>query len=135
MRKLVAYGLLVALIITLAMQVGSAQEPSKKNPQLGQVRHVVLFKFKDNAPAEQVKAIEEGFRALPSKIPEIAGLEWGTNCSPEPFSQGFTHCFLVTFKDAKARDAYLPHPAHKAFAKQLGPYLDKVMVIDYVVKE
>lgn len=98
----------------------------------GVVRHVVMFKFKDGTTPEQVKAIEDAFRALPSKIPEIAGFEWGTDVSPEKLAQGFTHCFFLTFKDAKARDAYLPHPAHKAFGASLGPHLDKVLVIDYV---
>ena len=98
----------------------------------GMVRHVVLFKFKDGTTPEQIKAIEADFRALPSKIPEIAGFEWGTDCSPEKLSQGFTHCFFLTFSSAAARDAYLPHPAHKAFGQGLGPHLDKVLVIDYV---
>ena len=72
--------------------------------------------------------------ALPSKIHEIVGFEWGTNISPENLAQGFTHCFLVTFNDAKGRNVYLPHPAHKAFGKVAGPYFDKVLVIDFVAK-
>jgi len=104
-------------------------------PSRGVVRHVVLFKFKDGASAEQVKAVEEKFRALKSRIPQIQDLEWGTNVSPENHAQGFTHCFFLTFKDAAARDAYLPHPAHKEFGASLGPVLDKVLVVDYVSKD
>lgn len=95
------------------------------------LRHVVLFKFKDGATPAQIKQVEDAFRALPSKIKEIKGLEWGTNNSPENLAQGFTHCFFVTFASEKDRAAYLPHPDHKAFGKVLGPYLDKVLVIDY----
>jgi hypothetical protein len=109
--------------------------PKKRNPRLGQVRHVVLLKFKDSAKPEDVKKVEAAFGALPGKIPEIRGFEWGTNISPEGLAQGFTHCFLLTFKDAKARDAYLPHPAHKEFGKILRPHLDKVLVVDYVAKD
>lgn len=101
----------------------------------GVVRHVVLFKFKDAATPDQVKAVEEKFRALKSRIPQIQDLEWGTNVSPENHAQGFTHCFLLTFRDAAARDAYLPHPAHKEFGASLGPVLDKVLVVDYVSKD
>jgi len=79
--------------------------------------------------------VEDAFRALPSKIPVIHSLEWGTNMSPEKLDQGFTHCFFLTFKAPADRDAYLPHPAHKAFGKVLRPYLDKVLVIDYVAKQ
>jgi hypothetical protein len=95
------------------------------------LRHVVLFKFKDNSTAADVKKVEEAFRQLPSKIKEIKTLEWGTNNSPENLAQGFTHCFFVTFASEADRAAYLPHPAHKAFGSVLGPHLDKVLVIDY----
>jgi hypothetical protein len=105
------------------------------NPNLGKVRHVVIFKFKEGTTPEQIKCVEDAFRALPKQIPQVEGFEFGTNVSPEGLSQGFTHCFFLTFADQKARDAYLPHPAHKAFGKLLHPYLEKVMVIDFVAKE
>ncbi len=111
-----------------------AQGGEKSAQPAGKLRHVVLFKFKDDASKEAIKAIEAKFRALPSKIAEIESLEWGTNNSPEGLAQGFTHCFFVTFKDAKAREVYLPHPAHKAFVELLKPSLDKVLVIDYDAK-
>src|SRR5438034_395310 len=81
----------------------------------GPYRHVVLFKFKTTATPEQIKKVEDAFRALPSKIPSIMGFEWGTNISPENKNEGFTHCFFVTFKDKSGLQEYLPHPAHKAF--------------------
>jgi len=133
-RRLVC-GILAALVLTLVAAPAGAAEPAKKNPHLGQLRHVVLFKFKDATTAEQAKTIEDAFRALPGQIPEIVSFEWGTNCSVEPLSEGFTHCFFVTFKDAAGRAVYLPHPAHKAFVEVLKPHLDKVLVIDYLVQE
>jgi len=132
--RCVVLGLVVALVGLAVSERGVAAEGGK-NPQLGKVRHVVLFKFKEGTTAAQQKTIEDAFRELPSKIHEVAGFEWGTNISPENLDQGFTHCFLVTFNDTKGRDAYLPHPAHKAFGKVLGPHLDKVLVIDFVSKE
>lgn len=95
------------------------------------LRHVVLFKFKDEAQPEQIKAVEDAFRALPSKIKEIKDLEWGTNNSPEGLNEGLTHCFFVTFASEEDRAAYLPHPDHKAFGAVLSPILDKVVVVDY----
>jgi hypothetical protein len=95
-------------------------------------RHVVLFKFKDSATPEQVKAVEEAFKALPSKINTIVSLEWGTNVSPEGKNDGYTHCFFVTFNDKAGVEVYLPHPAHKEFGSLLRPILDKVCVVDYV---
>lgn len=95
-------------------------------------RHVVLFKFKDSATTEQVKAIEDAFKALPSKIDTIIDFEWGTDVSPEGKADGFTHCFLVTFKNKAGLETYIPHAAHKEFGALLRPQLDKVLVIDFV---
>jgi hypothetical protein len=95
------------------------------------LRHVVLFKFKDDTSEEQVRQIENAFCTLPDKVDTIYDLEWGTDVSVENRQQGFTHCFLVTFLSEEDRAAYLPHPDHKAFGKLLGPHLDKVLVIDY----
>jgi hypothetical protein len=93
---------------------------------------VVLFKFKDTSTPEQVKVVQQAFSALPGKINTIQDYEWGTNVSPENLAQGFTHCFMVTFKNEADRDGYLPHPAHKEFVNVLGPHLDKVLVFDFI---
>ena len=100
----------------------------------GNLRHVVLFAFRDDAPEDRIRAIEVAFAALKDEIPGVIDLEWGTNESPEGLDQGFTHCFVVTFQDAAARDAYLPHPAHIAFGAILEPCLDRVLVLDYVAR-
>jgi hypothetical protein len=92
---------------------------------------VVLFKFKDNSSPADVQKVVDAFAALPGKIDAIVDFEWGTDVGVENLSQGFTHCFLVTFKDAKGRDAYLPHAAHEDFKKIAGPQIDKVCVVDY----
>lgn len=98
------------------------------------LRHVVLFKFKDNATTEDIKKVEEAFVALKEKIGLIKSIEWGINNSPEKLNQGLTHAFFVTFSSEKDRDAYLVHPDHEAFKKIAGPVIDKVTVIDYWVK-
>ena len=95
------------------------------------LRHVVLFKFKESSSAEDIKKVEDAFRALPSKIKEVKAFEWGTNNSPEGLNEGLTHCFFVTFASEKDRDVYLPHPEHTAFVNLLKPHLDKAVVVDY----
>ncbi len=122
---------LILFMVIAALCTGCATT-NQKSAAEGQLRHVVLFKFKDNATDAQVKAIEDAFRALPGKVSEIKDFEWGRDCSVEGLTQGFTHCFLVTFDDAKGRAAYLPHKEHKAFVEKLKPQLDKVLVIDYI---
>ena len=95
------------------------------------MRHIVLFQFKDSVPKEEVTKIVDAFGKLPEKIDTIIDYEAGTNVSPEKLDQGFTHAFVVTFRDAKARDAYLPHPAHKEFVKLLDGKIEQVLVFDF----
>ncbi|MBP7937507.1 MAG: Dabb family protein [Phycisphaerae bacterium] len=99
------------------------------------LRHVVLFKYKDDAKPDQVQASVDAFRALPGKINLIRAFEWGTNVSPEHLDQGYTHVYFLTFTSAADRDAYLVHPAHKEFGASLGPVLDKVAVVDYWTRQ
>jgi len=96
-----------------------------------QLRHVVLFKFKDSATTEDIKNVEAAFNGLPGKISQIKSIEWGLNNSPEGLNKGFTHCFFLTFDSEEDRAVYLPHPDHKAFGKLLEPLLDDVLVVDY----
>ncbi|OOG76399.1 Dabb family protein [Algoriphagus sp. A40] len=98
------------------------------------LRHVVLFGFKETTSPEDVQKVIDAFKALPSQISEIKGFEWGTNSSPEGLNQGLTHAFTLTFHSDSDRDAYLPHPAHKAFGNVIGSSLDKVTVVDYWTK-
>jgi hypothetical protein len=93
--------------------------------------HVVSLKFKPTATPAQIQAVDQAFVALKQKIPGIQKLTWGTNVSPEKLDKGFTHCFVLTFKSAADRDAYLVHPDHKAFGAMLSPVLEDVMVIDF----
>jgi hypothetical protein len=107
----------------------SEQVDSEKESRV--LRHAVFFKFKDTSSDEDVQQVVEAFRALPTKIPEIKALQSGINNSPEGLDDGFTHCFLLTFANEAGRQAYLPHPEHKAFGDVLRPHMDKVFVLDY----
>ncbi len=99
---------------------------------ISNVRHIVLFKFKDDVEKAKVEEIVTAFGELKNQISEIAEYEAGTNVSPENLEQGFTHCFVVTFKTIADRDAYLPHQAHKKFVELLDGKIDKVLVFDFV---
>lgn len=101
------------------------------------VRHVVVFKYKPDASEADIQKVTDSFRDLQNKIPGIVSFEHGINNSPEGKNMGFTHVYLLTFEDAEARDAYLPHPNHKEFGNLLGELdvLEDVFVVDYTVGE
>ncbi|MCL6265432.1 Dabb family protein [Flagellimonas myxillae] len=129
----VTLGFMSANASTKIEEMASNNEQIAGNtmPQDSVLRHVVLFKFKSETTAEQLKQIEDTFGDLSSKIKEIVDYEWGLNNSPEGLDKGFTHCFFITFKNEKDRDAYLPHPDHKAFVELASPHIEDVLVMDY----
>jgi quinol monooxygenase YgiN len=121
-----------ALLGAALMQAHAEPSKAAASPQL--LRHVVMFKFKKEASQAQIDDLVQAFGELPQKIDTIQSYEWGTNNSPEMLDKGFTHLFLVTFKDEAGRAKYLPHPAHKAFVEKLKPILEEPMVVDYWAK-
>jgi heme-degrading monooxygenase HmoA len=95
------------------------------------LRHVVMYKFKDDVTPAQLKEVVDAFAGLPKKVDSIVGFEHGTNVSQEGKSEGFTHVFVVTFKNEADLAAYLKHPAHDAYVKVVSGRRDKVIVFDF----
>lgn len=130
MKYILTLVALSLLTITTYTHAATSKPPAKKMKS-SSVQHIVLFKFKPETTDEKVKEIVAAFEALPSKISQIKGFKWGTNNSPENLNKGLTHAFILTFDSEKDRDAYLPHPAHKAFGGIVGPWLADVTVVDF----
>lgn len=95
------------------------------------LRHVVMYKFKDDLPAAKVQEVIDAFAGLPKKVNTIIGFEHGTNVSQEGKSEGLTHAFVVTFKNEAELAAYLVHPAHDEYVKVVRDRREKVIVFDY----
>ena len=98
------------------------------------LRHVVMYKFKPELTAAQVQEVVDAFKGLPGKIPTIVEFEAGTNVSEEGKSEGFTHLFVVTFRDKAGLKGYLDHPAHADYVKVVKDRREKVIVFDYVTE-
>ena len=95
------------------------------------LRHVVLLGFKEGTSQQKLDEIARRFAALREDIPGISDFEWGTNNSPEGLNDGLSHCFVLSFSSTEARDNYLPHSNHTAFADWAGEWVEKVVVVDY----
>lgn len=112
----------------------STSEPTAISQPESVLRHVVVFKFNDDASEEAIETVNVAFEALQKAIPQIKDFEWGLNNSPEGLDQDFTHVYTVTFHSEKDREIYLPHPAHKAFVESIGLVVEKAFVVDYWTK-
>jgi hypothetical protein len=116
---------ILALTLMLPGPLTAADPPAKV------LRHVVMYKFKDSATPGQVQEVVDAFAGLPKKIDAILDFEHGTNVSGEGKSEGFTHVFVVTFRDEAGLSAYLKHPAHDAYVQVVKDKREKVVVFDY----
>lgn len=117
------------IALSLVVIIGTGFITLKTN----EVKHIVVFKYKDTATPAQIDEVTAAFKALKGKIPGIVSFESGVNNSPEKLNKGFTHIYLLTFNDVASRDAYLPHPDHKKFGELLGKLgvLEEVFVVDF----
>lgn len=130
--KMISLLLCAAFLVAVTFTGMAAEHADKKGKVL---RHVVAFKFKETASKEDIKKVEDAFRALKKSIPQIKDYEWGINNSPEKHNKGTTHGFILTFASEKDRDDYLVHPEHKKFGGIVGPVLADVFVIDFWAQE
>ncbi|WP_432542932.1 Dabb family protein [Kineococcus sp. SYSU DK002] len=113
----------------------------------GLVRHVVLFRYRDEVGAEQRQEVLTRFRALAASPrdgePYVVSLEAGEQTSPEGAGGGFEHGIVVTFASEGDRNYYVgdpvaPDPAHHdpehaRFKEFVGPLLADVLVFDVSV--
>ncbi|MCW3051671.1 MAG: Stress responsive alpha-beta barrel domain protein [Chthonomonadales bacterium] len=94
------------------------------------VEHIVLFKWKAEATAEQITAAVEGLRGLKELVPNVLDLSVGTNFTDR--GQGFTHGLVVRFPDKAALEVYGPHPAHQHVVQTLiNPIRENALALDY----
>ena len=100
---------------------------------MSKVKHIVFLKFKDGTSEEQISGVFDQLLDLSESVDGIEDYVAGPNSSPEGLNQGYTHAFVMTFTDAAARDAYLPHPDHQKFKDACLPLIDSVAIIDFEV--
>jgi hypothetical protein len=123
----------IAVIILFVVGILVALAATKND----QVKHVVVFKYKSKATSSQIQEVTEAFKSLKDKIPGIVSFEYGVNNSPENLNKGFTHVYLLTFKNSQSRDSYLPHAEHKKFGELLKKMdvLEDPFVVDFQVNK
>ncbi|MDF9795976.1 phosphate/sulfate permease [Catalinimonas alkaloidigena] len=123
----------ISIVLSLILAITASSFIIHMQQQEDTLRHVVVFKYKEDASDADIKKVTDAFRDLQNTIPGIVSFEHGINNSPEGKNMGFTHVYTLTFEDAAARDTYLPHPEHKKFGELLGSLgvLEDAFVVDY----
>lgn len=96
------------------------------------VKHIVLFKLKDEAPADKKLAAMTSFKAaieaLPEKIAVIRKIEVGLNINPAESWSIALYSEFDTLEDVKS---YAVHPDHVAAGKLLAEVKESRACVDY----
>ena len=97
------------------------------------VKHIVLFKLKENLSTEEKQAVIDKFKAaieaLPAKISVIRKVEVGLNMNPGETWNIALYSEFDTLEDVKA---YAVHPAHVAAAGILKEAKQDRACTDYI---
>ncbi|KAK4483323.1 hypothetical protein RD792_010509 [Penstemon davidsonii] len=98
----------------------------------GEVKHIVLAKFKDEMSETQIEESIKQYANLVNLVPSMKSFRWGKDLSIENMHQGFTHIFESTFESTEGIAEYLPHPDHVEYGNKLRSQVEKVLVVDYM---
>ncbi len=107
------------------------------NPNVGLVRHVVIFRFADFVTPQQKDSVVVNYTSLKTKCvnpvtyqPYIVSFDAGLANSKEGFDQHMEQLFVVTFQNEADRDYFVGRPFqqqydpyHDAFKAFVGPFL------------
>ncbi|KAF8403230.1 hypothetical protein HHK36_011331 [Tetracentron sinense] len=92
-------------------------------------KHLVLVKFKEGVVVEE---ITKGMEKLVSEIDAVKSFEWGQDMgSQEMLSQGFTHAFLMTFRNVEDFTGFANNPKHVEFSGTFSTAFEKILLLDF----
>lgn len=91
--------------------------------------HIVLLGILPSVGKTELERVFTRVRDL-SSIEGVRGIEVGPDRSIENLAAGFTHAIVVTLDDTASRDRYLNSPSHLEVADELGPLVQRIVVVD-----
>lgn len=98
------------------------------------VKHIVLFKLKDEAPEteklEAMNSFKKAIEALPAKIAVIRKIEVGLNMNP---GETWSIALYSEFDSLDDVKFYATHPDHVAAGKLLAAVKENRACVDYEV--
>ena len=97
------------------------------------LRHIVIITFKQDAPADSIKALDNIYTDL-SKSPFVKDFEMGVNVSTRD-SGVIKHIYVTSFASKDDMDNYRKIPEYGKLFKVSLPVSEDVTVADYWVNK
>jgi hypothetical protein len=96
------------------------------------IKHIVLFKFREDLPSAEKKtkleSIKADLEALTNKVETLNKMEVGINANPE---EEYDLALISEFNSMKDLQAYAVHPEHVKAGAAIREILEKRACVDY----
>ena len=92
--------------------------------------HIVCWKYKDDATAEQRADHVARLRALPGVIPNIVSFDVGSDILH--LDRSFDTGLVAVYQDRAGLDLYTDHPAHQEVAALGKEIAQHVVSVDFI---
>ncbi|HSQ44130.1 MAG TPA: Dabb family protein [Ginsengibacter sp.] len=129
MKKIIFTLLTLTAAILLFANDTNGQNSSNSNL----LRHIVIITFKQDAPADSIKALDNVYRDL-SKSSFVKDFELGINVSARDTGV-VKHVYVTTFASKEDMKNYSKIPEYAKLFKISLPISDDVTVVDYWVNK
>ena len=126
MKKILALSLLAAIMLFI-------QNNAAAQTNTTVLRHIVIITFKQEAPADSIKALDNLYISL-SKSPLVKDFEWGVNMSTRD-TNVVKHIYATSFASKEDIDSYRKLPEYPKLFKLSLPVAEDVTVADYWAKK
>lgn len=94
------------------------------------IRHMLVFRFKDDVPAETVESILAELDTFPQKYPAMRNWASGRNISTRDTSM--THGFTVEFETEQDLLDYLGSESHERFVRERWrPVIERQAIVTF----
>lgn len=94
------------------------------------IKHIVLFRFTEEASEDQRRAMLDELDAFPSRFPAMQNWTMGLNRSSR--DDRFTHGFVVEFESEELLESYLRSDAHETFVRErFRPIIAERAIVSY----
>jgi hypothetical protein len=93
------------------------------------LKHVVFMKFKEGITEAEISSLEKGLGALPAKIPEIKGFQFGRDVVHSERSHDFA--LVSDFENMEAMKRYQVHPDHVPVVGMVRSMSASILAVDF----
>ena len=93
------------------------------------LKHVVFLKFKEGITEAEISGLEKGLSALPAKIPEIKGFQFGRDVVRS--ERSYDLALISDFEDLEAMKRYQVHPDHVPVVAMVRSISASILAVDF----